>query len=289
MVCHSGFIRVFVAAALLFGDTCAGASAQAAPLATPSPSPNQIFLRAFQRMESYPMPAYVISIDSWHVRTAAKEYVYRWRYATRTSDGMINSTRYPVEGNALPANAFISAEILGPFAWALRPAPPAEHQPQPAALPDVPNLKTIASVVAYRPDYAIDLLGIESIDGHPSYHLRLRPYGDPLKHNLRELWVDEQTFDLWRAHYLGQCGPCNGPNDITVSFQPAAGTWIVTNEAFVSRCSSSRSDMCRFDLATDDVAFVSGMPDWLFDLAAYREHAKAGEQDYLAGLLSESK
>lgn len=61
------------------------------------------------------MPAYVISIDSWHVRTAAKEYVYRWRYATRTSDGMINSTRYPVEGNALPANAFISAEI-----WAVR-------------------------------------------------------------------------------------------------------------------------------------------------------------------------
>ena len=59
------------------------------------------------------MPAYVISIDSWHVRTAAKEYVYRWRYATRTSDGMINSTRYPVDGNTLPANAFISPKILG--------------------------------------------------------------------------------------------------------------------------------------------------------------------------------
>ena len=35
-------------------------------------------------------------------------------------------------------------------------------------------MKIIATVVAYRPDYAIDLRGIESIDGHPSYHLRLR-------------------------------------------------------------------------------------------------------------------
>jgi hypothetical protein len=289
MVCHSGFIRVFVAAALLFGETCAGASAQAAPLATPSPSPNQIFVRAFQRLESYPTPSYVISIESWHVRSAAKEYVYRWRYATRTSDGMMNSTRYPVQGNKLPPNAFVTPGILGPFSFMLRPALQAAHQPQPAAVAEVPDMKIIATVVTYRPDYAIDLRGIESIDGHPTYHLRLRPYGDPLKHNLRDLWVDEQTFDLWRAHYVGQCGPCNGPNDITVTFQPAAGAWIVTDEAFVSRCSSSRTDACRFDLAMDDVAFISGMPDWLFDLPAYREHAKAGELDYLAGLLSESK
>jgi hypothetical protein len=63
----------------------------------------------------------------------------------------------------------------------------------------------------------------------------------------------------------------------------------VTNEAFVSRCSSSRTDECRVDLAMDDVAFISGMPDWLFDAATYREHAKAGEPDYLAALLSEPK
>jgi hypothetical protein len=29
----------------------------------------------------------------------------------------------------------------------------------------------------------------------------------------------------------------------------------------------------------DDVAFISGMPDWLFDAATYREHAKAGEPE----------
>jgi hypothetical protein len=276
-------------AALFFAGMCTGARAQALPVATPSPSPDQIFVRAFQRMESYAVPAYVISIDSWLVRAAAKEYVYRWRFATRSSDGMMNSTRYPVDGNALPTSAYVSPEILGPFAWALRPALEAQHQQQPAAAPDVPNLKVIASVVTYRPDYAIDLVRVESVFGHPSYHLRLRPYGDPLKHNLRDLWVDEQTFDLWRAHFFGKCGPCNGPNDITVTFQAAAGAWIVTDEAFVSRCSATRTDVCRFDLTTDDVAFISGMPDWLFDQAAYRERAKAGEQDYLAGLLSESK
>jgi hypothetical protein len=69
----------------------------------------------------------------------------------------------------------------------------------------------------------------------------------------------------------------------------AAGAWIVTDEAFISRCSSTRTDARRFDLVMDDVAFISGMPDWLFDLTAYREHAKAGELDYLAGLLTESK
>ncbi|HTA38107.1 MAG TPA: hypothetical protein VK760_03470 [Candidatus Acidoferrales bacterium] len=238
-------------------------------------------------MESYPVPAYVISIDSWHVRSSGKDYVYRWRYATRTADGIMNATRYPIGGSGLPANANIGPEILGPFAWTLRPALEAAHQPQPAANADLPNMKVIASVVAYRPDYAIDMVGVESIAGHPSYHLRLRPYGDAVKHKLRDLWVDEQTFDLWKARYYGQCGPCSAPNTITVTFQPAAGAWIVIDESFISRCSLERTDNCRFDLSTDDVAFISGMPDWLFDRDAYRQHAKAREQDYLAGLLTE--
>jgi hypothetical protein len=286
MVCYRRWIQACAAATLFFGGTCAGAVAQDAP-GDSAPSPDAIFFRTFQRLESYPVPAYVVEISTWHVHTESQEFQFRWRYATRTVDGMTNSTRYPVRGKSLPVNAFVVPQSVGPLAWAVRPAAAALRDQLPAAFPDVPNLKNIASVVAYRPDYKIELAGVDSIDGHPSYHLRLHPYGDATKHNLRELWVDEQTFDLRRAHFFGKCGPCNGLNDIEASFVPAAGTWIMSEEKFVSGCGSGRTDICRFDLLTDDVAFVSGMPDWLFDIGAYREHAQRGEQDYLAGLLTE--
>ena len=186
MVCIQQWIRTLAAAAVLFAGTCAVADAQTTPLATPSPSPNQLFLRTFARMQSYPVPAYVISIDSWHVRSLGKDYVYRWRYATRTADGTMNAARYPIDGRGLPANANIGPEILVRSAWIVMTRASRQRTSRKlAANAELPNMKVIASVVAYRPDYAIDMVGIESVSGHPSYHLRLRPYGDPVKHNLQ--------------------------------------------------------------------------------------------------------
>lgn len=242
-------------------------------------------MRAFARLEAYPIPPYIVEISTWHVRDAVGENRYSYRFAVRTSDGMENATSYPIPGKALPSHATIDSQFVGPLAWLVRPVRSAKSAPDAQIGPDVPNLKNIASVVAFRPDYAIDLVGVESVDGHQVYHLRLRPYGDASKHNLRELWVDVATFDLWKATFVGSCAPCAGPTTITSVFTPAAGAWIVAHYSFLSGCGGLDASTCAFDLRNDAVVFVPELPDWLFDKAAYMIRARANEPDFLATVI----
>ena len=144
-------------------------------------------------------------------------------------------------------------------------------------------------MVAYRPDYTIELLGVEKVDGRPAYHLRLRPFGDPIVHNLREMWADVETFDLWKATFVGKCGPCSHPTEITFVFRPAAGAWIVAQYSFLSGCGALDPSTCSFEMQTDDIVFVPDLPDWLFDKAAYAARAKAKAPDLLAGVFAESR
>ena len=149
------------------------------------------------------MPPYLIELITWHTvaMNGAVSANATWRFAMRASDGMENGTRYPVHGTTLPALSYASRGFVGTLAWTVRPAPasPASPAPEP---PDIPDLKTIASVTAFRPDYRMSLLGIETLQGHRVFHLSLSPYGDGVKHNLRDLWSDVDTYDLWAARYL---------------------------------------------------------------------------------------
>lgn len=76
------------------------------------------------------------------------------------------------------------------------------HDPNPRATPTsspTPNgLQEIATVYAHKRDYAITLLGTESIDGHACYHLGLTPTRDPGRYRIRQAWIDEQTFAPWQ-------------------------------------------------------------------------------------------
>ncbi|HET9030690.1 MAG TPA: hypothetical protein VFN49_10975 [Candidatus Aquilonibacter sp.] len=72
---------------------------------------------------------------------------------------------------------------------------PRKTSPQPSASP---GLSEIATVVARNRDYSIALLGTEAIDGHPCYHLALKPMRDPGRFRIREAWIDEATFAPWQ-------------------------------------------------------------------------------------------
>jgi hypothetical protein len=62
------------------------------------------------------------------------------------------------------------------------------------------ELKTIAAVQAIDVHYTIDSLGEDVLpDGSSADHLKLQPTQDPLRYNLRELWIDPATFRLRRA------------------------------------------------------------------------------------------
>jgi hypothetical protein len=273
-----------------------------APPATSAPAPalppgQRIFDAAFRRLQSYPIPDYAVSTDTWHIRqtpmgyyTGSASSIETHRYAFRLSDGMENVSDPSLNGKLPPA--FILPEFLGPFAWSLRSS---VRIPPPGGLsmrPDIEGFKTIATVVAYaKPSYAIatssdEMPPVEDVNGHQTYHLRLQPRGDAAKHNLRDLWIDTQTHDLWKAHFVGTYAPIpkapTSPTDVTVYFKPVLGCWVVAHALWNYDDPPVRFE---FDLQVDELALPDTLPGWLFDDAAYRRHEQAGEPDYIGLLL----
>ena len=212
------------------------------------------------------------------------------RYAVRLSDGMENVSD-PVPSGKLPP-ALILPEFLGPFAWTLRTSVRVPPLNGVSMMPDVEGLKTIARVVAFaQPAYVLansptQAPPIENVDGHQSYHLALRPIDDPRKHNLRDLWIDVTTHDLWKAHFVGTYAPGPGApisrTDVTVYFRPVVGCWVVTRATWTYEDAPIHYD---FDVANNEIGLPGTLPDWLFDSAEYRKHQLAGEPDYTGELL----
>lgn len=299
-------------AAMNFAATTASAFAGPAPAASPSApslavpsqpgavpqSAQQIFDTAFRRWQSYPVPPYAIFTDTWHIHavpmgfyTGETNTVEVHRYAVRLADGMENVSD-PIPSGKLPP-AMIVPEFLGPFAWttrsSVRLAPAAGTQSMMA--PDVAGLKTIATVVAYaQPEYTIGHANstppIENVDGHQAYHLELHPRSDPQKHNLRDLWIDVQTFDLWKAHFVGTYQPTPraplSPTEVTVHFRNVLNAWVVTHAIWTYDDAPMRFV---FDVTDDEIGLPPTLPDWLFNDAEYHQHEMAGEPDYLGLLL----
>ncbi len=256
-----------------------------------TPPPNSIVASAFKRLRSYRIPLYAVYLTTWHmtytdaVGTTAWEA--RHRYAVRESDELENATLGTQSDGKLP-KADVLPVFLGPLAWNVRVVAPAHEDD--AMRPDVSSvLRTIATVVAREPPvYDVRLTGIESQDGHRLYHVTLRPLEHPEKHNLRDLWVDVQTFDLWKVRFIGVYSPdARQPkrtSEVTIQFAPVGGYWILS-EAIWSYAPFVDSARYVYDVSMDNIAFPATLPDWLFDRHAYDAHRAAGEQDVLNAFL----
>ena len=269
--------------------------------ATPpaSPSPRELFDRAFTRLASYPVAPYAVEMATRHEVTSSPEpdragtSEFVMRYAFRSSDGAENFTLYPLRGGPLP-EALIVHAVLGPFMWSIRRENvTATSESDEPAMPDVPQpLKTIARVVVYGPPkYVIELSGIETVDGHPCYHLRLRPLSDPQRHNLRQLWVDTTTYDLWKATFDDSYQPLptapSSPTTFTSVFARVGTYWVV------SRLHWTWSDVrdsvfVDINMEINKMVFPATLPDFLFDQTEYDKRQHAGDTDPLEAILNGS-
>ncbi len=261
-------------------------------------SQQDVFNAAFRRLQSYPVPAYAVWTDTWHTRSRPVGYytsentsVNVARYAVRLSDGMENVS-VPMPSGKLPL-AIIEPEFMGPFAFTFRSSVHIAPSSNDGVVmqPDLAGLKTIATVTAVaQPAYTIAGAGesaqIEDVDGHKTYHLRLDPRSDPEKHNLRDLWVDVDTFDVWKAHFTGRYRPTPkapvSPTEVTLYFKNVLNSWVVSRMVWNYLDPPTSFD---FDVTTDEIALPATLPDWIFDASAYRQHQLAGETDYLGELL----
>ena len=278
---------------------CLAAIAVLVCLSATPPSAQTIFQDSFRRLQSYPVPPYALWTATWHITAHPMGYytgetasVESSRYAVRLSDGMENVSDQPANGKLPPA--LITPQFLGPFAWRLRtsvrPSSPLGQIIDIA--PDVAGLATIAHVVSIaKPAYAIgrnplDPLPQETIDGRRVYHLRLTPLDHPQRHNVRDLWIDVQTHDIVRAHFVGTYAPVPrapvSDTDVIVSFREVLGSWVVTHATWTY---DDTPVSYTFDVVNDELALPAQLPDWLFDDAAYRAREAAGEPDYVGLLL----
>jgi hypothetical protein len=245
------------------------------------------------------VPAYAVWTTTWHIRerpmgyyTGERSDVEVHRYAVRISDGMENSSD-PLPDGKLPP-ALIGPEFVGPFGWTLRRSvhvAPESHGINMA--PDIEGLKTIATVVAIaQSPYEIaldrsDAIPIENVNGHQAYHLQLRPRSEPRRHNLRDLWIDVKTYDIWRIHFVGTYAPFRGAppsdTDAVVEFRNVLGCWVVTHAAWNWDDAPVRFF---YDVQSDEIGLPETLPDWLFNEKAYRQRQLAGQPDYLGTVLA---
>ncbi|HEV3152909.1 MAG TPA: hypothetical protein VGZ02_03795 [Candidatus Baltobacteraceae bacterium] len=106
------------------------------------------------------------------------------------------------------------------------PAPPARVRSQATCIPE------IASVYAYAHDYDITLAGLETIDRHVDYHLKLAPVRAPKRYRLRDLWVDRRTYFTDRLVSDGNFVTGPGPGvKWMVSFANVAGAPYIAQES----------------------------------------------------------
>lgn len=126
----------------------------------------------------------------------------------------------------------VSPDILGipklapTYSFGLGAAPPAEASPGPGG-----PLRTIGTVLATARNYKVWLAGEESVDGTRAWHLFLRPVGNPGKYRLRDLWVEEATYQTIRLRTYGNfTAEATGKGVWSVAYTQIDGAWYLTSE-----------------------------------------------------------
>ena len=148
----------------------------------------------------------------------------------------------------------------------------------PQTLPSGAPTPAVLGVVGVTADryYRVWFVGMEDFDGHHTYHIGMQSLVDGDRdHPWKDMWVDTQTFEVWRAHASGSGsqGPAKGSIDADVWFGPVGAYWLITRAqgdgavrlAFLS-------DSGHYEYYFSDYGFPNTLPDWYFDPALFKHH-----------------
>jgi hypothetical protein len=161
--------------------------------------------------------------------------------------------------------------ITGPVATPLgfyRALPNGESPtaPAPNLAPD--PLQTIATVTANGHVYDVTLAGTEPVGELLCYHLMLHPQIDPDRYPLRELWVDEQNFQVVQLVYERPYDEQHTQARVLYRFAPVGPEhiWAIVHieaQATVHELFSAKTERVANDLT--DVSFPVSPPSWYFE------------------------
>ena len=221
------------------------------PAATRGLSAATIFAKSRLAMYLRTYPRYVAYVIDVQANTNyGKHYHEGFRALLRTHDGALTVHSTPIYTSNQPPHPYgfsffgINPEgkprdhIDPPFGVPLMSAtfdfdlargPTPKHYG--GEVPPEEQAPIIGRIAVYGADYDVTLLGEDTIDGAPVYHLALRPRDDPDRNRVREVWVDERTFDVRKLVTDGifEKGP---PTTVpwTVTFIDLHGWWFIRTE-----------------------------------------------------------
>jgi len=139
-----------------------------------------------------------------------------------------------------------------------------------------PPVISVQAITANR-YYTVTLVGTEEYQGHSVYHLALLPLPnvDEKSHPWKDLWVDSQTFEVWKAHARagGTSGPLTGVIEGTAEFEPVGQYWMLAHASGYGQGHALIiSDSGQYEFFYSGFDFPDSLPDWYFDPNLFRHH-----------------
>lgn len=236
-------------------------------------APEQIFARAQQAWQERVIPPYEsfrVSCQQTFLASSCQNGDVV-QFIVRTSDGRTFAQRVPAAGGA-PTVLMQGGYITGPVGTPLgfyraitdngaspMPSPPPNLAPDP--------LSTIATVTAKGHVYDVALAGEERIDGRPCYHLTFHPEIAPDRYPLRDVWVDESTFEVVQLTYERPYDEEHTHAIVRYRFAPVGVQQIWTIVSIEAQASIHGFLSTKLERVADDlseITFPASAPDWYF-------------------------
>jgi hypothetical protein len=133
----------------------------------------------------------------------------------------------PQSGGAQGPHILGFPELAVSYAFGLTPRAKFEAAPEATDT----GLHTIGTVRAVSRTYDVRLAGEEDVDGSACWHLTLRPLGNPGTYRVRDLWVDEQSYQTRKLVTDGNfTRKETGSGRWTVAYVQSGDAWYLDNE-----------------------------------------------------------
>jgi hypothetical protein len=257
--------------------------------AQPALDADAIFTRARTVAEARVLPPYLEYTTSAAFVRKGHIDAEHYHVIVRTSDGMAYVTPVPdspadrIDTKSYVQKAppyFWPATTFGlareqrndsqTFGLAGGAAPPS---PDPTSSP----LATIGGVRAVTHEYTVTLAGTEMLDGTRVYHLLLVPRFDPQAHQIREAFIDAETFQTRRliVAVYAKLGPIHSQPRAIVDYAPIDSAWLVSHGQIDF---TLRFGPFAFagtgDFRLLDVRAPAEEPDWMFDKTKLAAHQR---------------
>jgi len=238
------------------------------PSPAPTPDPYRIYKVAMQHLATLPQPNYVDDSQEWSTVTFVNGQAIPGEHLQRTVFDSVHRRESILSMPFNPAQPVVVGDsYFAPDSWLIRRNIAVPRPNVPNMAPDLTDLPTIANVISVaEPSYEIRFAGIDPLTGGGSaYQLVLQPVFDPVKHNLRQLWINTANNNIMRAEIEGSYRPSMQDvvenTHVFEDFGAVGKYWLVIHHVWTYAPAFSNVKF-QYSVMSLMMGFPSALPDW---------------------------